>query len=229
MQRAVHIAGVIDRAEADLLIACGVRRIGLPFVLGYHPEDLSRTAAAAIVRALGHQARFFLITYLESASSVVGLCRELGVDMVQLHGAIPPEELIALRTAWPDLYIIKSLIVGGNDAEALEREVDLHSPTVDAFITDTLDPVTGATGATGKTHDWRISAAIVQRSVRPVILAGGLNADNVRDAIDEVKPAAVDAHTGVEGPDGRKDRRLVERFVAEARLGFANLEASRDE
>jgi phosphoribosylanthranilate isomerase len=57
-----------------------------------------------------------------------------------------------------------------------------------------------------------------------VILAGGLTADNVRAAIAAVRPAGVDAHTGVEGPDGRKDPALVRRFVAEARRGFAESE-----
>lgn len=227
MRGAVHIAGVIDRAEADLLIECGVNQIGLPFVLGHHKEDLRRADAAAIVGALGRRATFFLISYLDSASSVVALCRELGVGKVQLHGAIPPEEVIALRSAWPDLYIIKSLIVRKCNAHELQREVDLYSPTVDAFITDTFDPATGATGATGKSHDWQISAALVQRTARPMILAGGLTADNVRAAIAQVKPAAVDVHTGVEGYDGRKQRHLVERFLAEAGVGFADLPASR--
>jgi phosphoribosylanthranilate isomerase len=94
------------------------------------------------------------------------------------------------------------------------------SPYVDAFITDTFDPVTGASGATGKTHDWLISKRFVELSPKPVILAGGLNAENVRQSILEVKPAGVDSHTGVEGLDGRKDPELIKKFVSEAKAGF---------
>jgi len=91
---------------------------------------------------------------------------------------------------------------------------------VDAFITDTYDPATGACGATGRTHDWSVSRKLVELSSRPVLLAGGLTPDNIRQAIGQVRPAGVDAHTGVEGPDGRKDPALVRRFVAEARAAF---------
>jgi phosphoribosylanthranilate isomerase len=91
---------------------------------------------------------------------------------------------------------------------------------VDAFITDTFDPATGASGATGKTHDWQISRRLVEISPQPVILAGGLTPDNVREAILAVQPAGVDCHTGVEDASGRKDADKVRRFVAEARAGF---------
>ncbi|MBP2681380.1 MAG: phosphoribosylanthranilate isomerase, partial [Candidatus Krumholzibacteriota bacterium] len=101
--------------------------------------------------------------------------------------------------------------------------VDRFAPFVDAFLTDTFDESTGRWGATGKTHDWSVSRRLVERSSRPVILAGGLTPQNVARAIREVRPAGVDAHTGVEDSRGRKDRSLVERFVAEARRAFASL------
>lgn len=104
---------------------------------------------------------------------------------------------------------------------ALERELSATSPHVDAFITDTYDPATGASGATGKTHDWEVSRRLVALSPRPVLLAGGLVPGNVARAIHAVRPAGVDAHTGVEGPDGRKDSARVRAFVAAARAAFA--------
>jgi phosphoribosylanthranilate isomerase len=60
-------------------------------------------------------------------------------------------------------------------------------------------------------------------SDRPVILAGGLDADNVRRAVLEVRPAGVDSHTGVEEGSGRKSRRKVEEFVTEAEAGFRQI------
>jgi phosphoribosylanthranilate isomerase len=94
------------------------------------------------------------------------------------------------------------------------------SSYVGAFITDTFDPATGLSGATGKVHDWSVSRSIVELSGKPVILAGGLTADNVKEAILKVRPAGVDSHTGVEGTDGRKKRELVRKFVSEAKKGF---------
>jgi phosphoribosylanthranilate isomerase len=94
---------------------------------------------------------------------------------------------------------------------------------VEAFITDTFNPSTGASGATGLTHDWEVSREIVRVSPRPVILAGGLTPDNVGAAIRAVSPAGVDCHTGVEGADGRKNERLVRRFVEEANRAFSEV------
>ena len=123
--------------------------------------------------------------------------------------------------AWPELALIKSLIVRDDNLDELRLQIAASAPFVDAYITDSFDPATGAEGATGKTHDWTIDRALVAISPRPVILAGGLNADNVREAIITVKPFGVDVHTGIEGPGGRKDPDLLRRFVAEARAGFA--------
>jgi phosphoribosylanthranilate isomerase len=102
----------------------------------------------------------------------------------------------------------------------LVAEVTRFHPFVDAFITDTYDPITGRSGATGKTHDWGVSRRLVDLSPKPVILAGGLTPENVRAAVLSVRPAGVDVHTGVEGPEGRKALARVEHFVAEARAAF---------
>lgn len=217
----VQIAGVIDQEEAAMLVAAGVDWLGFPFRLTVHREDLTEAAAARIVRGLPPPHEGVLITYLDRAAEILALCRELGVRKVQIHGDIALPELAALRAGAPGLFVMKSLIVRPGGGEELAREAARFRPLVDAFLTDTYDPATGATGATGKTHDWAVSRRLVEVAERPVILAGGLNPGNVARAIREVRPAGVDAHTGVEGPDGRKDRGLVEAFVREARKSFA--------
>lgn len=219
----IHVAGVIDDAEAEMLIDCGVTHLGFPLVLGYHAEDLGVTDAARIVTRHGQRATFFLITHLDDAGAIRDLCRELDVTMVQLHGDIAHSELVKLRTEAPELQVIRSLIVREDNQETLIAEAAVQGLHVDAFITDTFDPVTGATGATGKTHDWTVSRCLLERSPKPVILAGGLSPGNVREAIGSVRPAGVDVHTGVEGDDGRKRRDLVEQFAREAMAGFAEI------
>lgn len=124
------------------------------------------------------------------------------------------------KTLRPDLEVFKSLVVAADNYNELENMVNELSPWVDAFITDTFDPATGAEGATGKTHDWNVSKRLVQLSPKPVIIAGGLNPTNVKKAITEIRPSGVDVHTGVEDSSGRKDPELVKRFVEEARAGF---------
>ncbi|MGI9409899.1 MAG: phosphoribosylanthranilate isomerase [Hyphomicrobiaceae bacterium] len=219
----IHVAGVIDAPEAELLIDCGMTRLGFPLVLDHHSEDLSVAAAADIVARYADRATFFLITYLGRADDILSLCQQLDVKMVQLHGPVTNDELQRLRTIAPDLTIIKSLVVGRDNAIALQSDVALSADCVDGFITDTFDPISGASGATGRVHDWAISRQIVVLSPKPVILAGGLNPENVASAIDAVRPAGVDVHTGLEGPDGRKRADLTARFVAAARTAFAKL------
>jgi phosphoribosylanthranilate isomerase len=223
---AVQIAGVADADEARLLVDCGVDFLGFPFRLEFHREDCSEDEAARIVAALPERVGAVLITYLGDPGEIAALARALGVGWVQLHGNVPPEAVAALRGRAPQLRVAKSLVVHGGDLERLRDAQDRYAPHVDAFVTDSFDPATGASGATGRLHDWRISRALAARSPCPLVLAGGLTPGNVRRAILAVRPAAVDAHTGVEGPDGRKSPALVRRFVAEARAGFTRTRPS---
>lgn len=219
----IQVAGVIDREEAERLVRCGVRHLGFPLRLPVHKEYLSEEAAAAIIRSLPPSASGVLITYLDRANDIAEFCRELGVSIVQLHGDIDASELRLLKERQSDLAVIKSLVVGLHSVERLLDIVERTAPYVDAFITDTFDPATSASGATGKVHDWEVSRQFVQKSPRPVILAGGLNPANVREAILAVRPAGVDAHTGLEDASGRKSETKVKRFVSEAREGFRRL------
>lgn len=219
----IQIAGIIDREEAELVVTCGVHYLGFPLRLPVHAEDLSETAAAEIIRSLHAPAQGVLITYLDDAAEITGFCADLGASIVQLHGDIDLRQLQKLKEGVPELVVMKSLVVGLSDEASLFRTVQRLSPFVDAFITDTFDPATGASGATGKTHDWEISRRLVELSSRPVILAGGLTPENVREAILTVNPAGVDAHTGVEDASGWKSREKLMRFVSEARAGFRKI------
>jgi phosphoribosylanthranilate isomerase len=216
----IQIAGIIDQEETKMLVECGVNYLGFPLRIKVHKEELSEDDALHIISSLRPSSNAVLITYLNIAKEIYTFCRKLGTSIVQLHGKITLEELCQLRTIAPELGIIKSLIVRGDNLAELKMAINDFSPYVDAFIIDTFDPTTGACGATGKTHDWSISRKLVEVSSRPVILAGGLNPNNVRKAILKVRPAGVDSHTGVEGKDGRKSRELVEAFVSESRIAF---------
>jgi phosphoribosylanthranilate isomerase len=221
----IQIAGVIDAAEAEMLQQCGIRYLGFPLRLPVHREDLTEDEAAAIIKNLAPPVLGVLITYLEQASEIAAFCHVLGARIVQLHGDIDRDELKRLKTRDPNLTVIKSLVIGMHDDKALEAMVSELSPFVDAFITDTFDPKTGASGATGKTHDWRVSRRLVEIADRPVILAGGLRPENVKKAILEVRPAGVDSHTGVEDASGRKSREKVRKFLSEAYEAFEFVKA----
>ena len=222
-QNFIQVAGVIDEAEAQMLVDCGVGFLGFPLRLPVHKEDLPEDVAAKIIRSLRPPRFGVVITYLGDADEIVDFTDRLGAGVVQLHGEIELNELRRLRSLRPELAIIKSLVIGEYGRGELIETVATLGPDIDAFITDTFDPATGASGATGKTHDWSISREIVEASQQPVILAGGLTPLNVKEAILEVGPAGVDVHTGVEDAAGRKDRTQVKAFLAAAVTGFKEM------
>ncbi|MCF8243308.1 MAG: phosphoribosylanthranilate isomerase [Melioribacteraceae bacterium] len=219
----IQVAGIIDQAEADILIQNDVKYLGFPLRLPVHKEDLSEHQAAAISLNLPFGFNAVLITYLDNADEIIEFSKSVNMKIVQLHGDISLNELIRLRELYPELKIIKSLVIREDNQDELEFMLTELSPHVDAFITDTFDPSTGASGATGKTHDWNISRKFVEISPKPVILAGGLNPANVYKAIKFVKPAGVDVHTRVENESGRKNPLLIKKFVSESKKAFEEL------
>ncbi len=211
----VQVAGISNLADALACEAAGVDAIGFTIGLPTGPHNgLDEAGAAAIVRALPPFVVPVLITYRVTAAEVVPLCRELGLNQVQLHAPAEPAEMLRMREAVPGLKLILAVNVTGEDALAVAAG---RAAYADAIILDTYDPATGRHGATGKTHDWAISRRIVEQCPRPVILAGGLNPANVAEAIRQVRPWAVDVHTGVENADGSTNHDKIRAFVAAAR------------
>ncbi len=219
-RHAVQAAGVRSLDEARMLRAAGVDMVGFPLRLDVHAPDIGEAEAREIVAALSLGPAACLITYLTEARTILELARFLGAAWVQLHAPVPPAELAGLRRAAPEIGVIKSLVVRGGNLDALLAEGAAASPFVDAFITDTFDPATGASGATGRTHDWAVSAALARVLPRPLLLAGGLTPDNVAAAVARVRPCGVDAHTGLEDAAGNKDPDRIRAFVRRAKAAL---------
>lgn len=220
----IQVAGVHDLEEAQLIVKANVGYLGLPLRLPVHQEDISETDAKNLVKTINPSIKPVLITYLNKAKEINDLLKELDINIVQLHGEISQKELAKLKQLYPDLWIIKSLIVGKHSLLELKNTIESLSEHIDMFITDTFDPETGACGATGRLHDWSVSKELVKVSPKPVILAGGLTPENVYEAIIFVKPAGVDVHTGVEDGNGRKDFKKLILFVKEVIKAYQKLE-----
>ncbi len=210
MRTRIQVAGVRSIEDARFLSDLGVDAIGLTVGLPPGaPDDLPTREAAAIAAVLPPFVTPVLITYRSTAEEVVTLLRAIGASTVQLHGDAPVEEVRRMREAIPGLRVIRRVTVAGPEAV----EVAAATVDADALILDSYDPVTGRLGATGRTHDWSISAAIARTARVPVILAGGLRPENVAAAIRAVRPWAVDVHTGVEDAAGNLDRARAASFV----------------
>lgn len=225
----IQIAGIVDNSEAEKLIKCGINYLGFPLRLPVNKEDISELEAGKIIQSLIPPNYGIIITYLNKANDIVRFCSELNSNIVQLHGDVKIIELEKLKSTSPNLVVIKSLIVGKYSLDELKIQIDKQSKYVDAFITDTFNPRTGATGATGIIHDWEISRELVGYSSKPIILAGGLTPENVYDSILKVKPAGVDSHTGVEDESGAKDEAKVRKFNTEAMKAFVKINLTLEE
>lgn len=217
----IQIAGIRSLDEARLILDSGAHWLGFPLRLPVHTPDLSEAETKAVIQAVGVD-KSVLITYETNVQQLVDLCQFLNIKIVQLHAQLDPKVLAQLQSRLK-ILIIKSYVIGLEKMEP-EEFAQTYAPYCNAFITDTFDPLSGACGATGKTHDWAISAQLVRVSPCPVILAGGLNPANVRQAIAIVRPAAVDVHSGVENSTGAKETHLVRDFVQQAQAGWASLQ-----
>jgi phosphoribosylanthranilate isomerase len=189
--------------------------LGLPH--GVH-DDLTEDKARSIIENLPTGLLPVLITYLATAEQACRLAKFVGAVAVQFHGGISNEELLAFREACPGTRTIGRVTV--KNESAVQIASGFQSPLWDAIILDSFDPETCRVGATGISHDWSISAQIVRNSPLPVILAGGLNPDNVADAIKKVRPCAVDAHTGLEEANGARSFAKIEAFTCAALNAF---------
>ncbi len=218
----VQIAGISNTEEAKMLESLGVVYLGFPLFLDYHREDCPPEEVKKTIAALAKSTIPVLITYLDQPQEIIDLCRFLDVSVVQLHAEMQCQELKSLKKNAPQIEIIKSLIIGKDD-RCLYQKVKQLEPFVDVFLTDTFDPETGASGATGKTHNWSLSGELAASLNKPLILAGGLNPSNIQDAIAEVKPHGVDSHTGVENESGMKDPDKVSLFLKKAEEAFSRL------
>lgn len=219
----IQVAGILNLEEALMVAQAGATHLGFPFALDFHREDITRQEAAFIISRLPESVSPVLITYLNRADEIEGLIHILGCKTVQLHGPVETDEIRRLRKLIPEVEIWKSLVIRPGQSSTTIHEMKAYQSYVDAFITDTFDPETGASGATGKAHDWNVSREINSMSKKPVMLAGGLNPENVAGAIKTVHPAGVDAHTGLENAAGEKDRYLVHRFIESALGAFQSM------
>lgn len=198
--------------QTDALYAASLGVDAVGFVLAKSP----RRVGPQVVREISLSLPPFVSTVgvvvdmdLETLRKTASLCR---LHWVQLHGHESPEYCRAL-----DSNIIKALRV--KDRESLEA-MAAYEDCVQGFLLDTY--VKGKPGGTGKTFDWTLVKEA--KKYGPVILAGGLTAEEIREAIHVARPYGVDVSSGVESAPGVKDREKMRRFVAEVRSTMGEME-----
>lgn len=200
----VKICGITCIEDAMACVEAGADALGLNF-FPPSPRYLPVEKAAEITRHLPpFVARVGL--FVNAPEDVVRrTVEQTGINTLQFHGDEPPE----FCARFAPLKVIKAFRMRG--PETLQ---ELAGFNVDAFLLDSYDP--GSPGGTGMIFNWELARQAKDEG-RPIILAGGLNPENVAEAIHETWPYAVDVASGVEVEKGRKDTTLVRRFIETVR------------
>jgi phosphoribosylanthranilate isomerase len=208
--------------EALAVAAAGVERIGVTPARRDLPGEVTIEMGVDIVAALKGVAVSSAISVETDLDDIEAMVRRVQPDVLHLcgpPGGVTPDDVVELRRRLPSIEIMQAIAVGTDDA-AIEDAVD-YAAVADSIILDSVTPDIAGIGAAGVTHDWSISRRIVDAVDIPVILAGGLSAENVAESIREVGPWAVDSltHTNRPSPGGgfRKDLGKVVAFAAAAR------------
>ncbi|MCM8783296.1 MAG: phosphoribosylanthranilate isomerase [Candidatus Omnitrophica bacterium] len=197
----VKICGITNLEDAKQAVDLGADILG--FVFARSPRQITPQKAKAIIKNLPPfviRVGVFVNEKLENIEKIVNFCR---LNLVQLHGEESPDFCKKVRKF---VGVIKAFRM----RSALELKKMLNYD-VDAYLLDSF--VTGVYGGTGKTFDWGL--AIKAKRIlnkRPLILSGGLNPENIAQAIKKVRPYAVDTSSGVEKFPGKKDKVLLKRY-----------------
>ncbi len=187
----MKICGVTRASDAQLAAELGASAIGFIF-WPQSPRFVEPDVAREIVAGLPPGVVPVGVFVDQPASQVRDIATRVGLGAVQLHGHESVEYAAALREP-----VIKAVSVReGFTAAALDV-----IPAAMTVLLDAHDPVTR--GGTGRTIDWTLATAAAAR--RPLMLSGGLNPDNVRDAVRAVRPYGIDLSSGVESSPGVKD------------------------
>lgn len=199
----VKFCGITNAEDALAAVQAGADAVGFVFCAG-SPRAVTISRVSDICRLLPpFVARVGL--FLDPKPEQVGAVLDaLHLDLLQFHGAERAEFCSSFQVPY-----MKA--VGVRDNDSLEDEIRRHAGAA-ALLFDSHGP--GAAGGTGQTFDWQL---LPRGLSRPIVLAGGLNAGNVAEAVRKVRPYAVDVSSGVESAPGRKDADLMKRFVAEVK------------
>ena len=207
----VKICGLTNLPDAELAVELGAWALGLIFYPG-SPRRCSLAEAQRITRALRRKTELCGVFVNASLDEVAGVSEELGLTMLQMHGDEGPAFCAEAARRSGARVVKAAQVADAGDVRDLERfHVDFHLLDARPSQTQPQSP----RGGTGETFDWSLARA--HRSDVPLIVSGGLSAENVGEAIAVTRPYAVDTASGTEAAPGRKDEAKLRAFLQAAR------------
>jgi len=209
----VKICCISSIEEAKLAIVHGAAAIGLvgrmPSGPGIITDELINSIAKTVIPPIDS----FLLTSETTAEAIIEHHNKVNTTTIQMVDALSGREYHKIREAIPHVKLVQVIHV--LDEKAVQEAIEI-AEWVDAILLDSGNPnlSTKVLGGTGKTHNWDLSKKIRENISIPTYLAGGINKDNIRMAIDHVQPYGIDLCSSVRTNGQLDERKLEELFKA---------------
>jgi phosphoribosylanthranilate isomerase len=215
MYTRIKICCISSVEEAQTAIAMGADAIGLVGRMPSGPGPIDDELILKIARSVPPLVDTFLLTSETSAEKIVEHHRRTRTKTIQIVDMLSEGSYLQIRDALPAVKIVQVIHV--IDRSSVEQVIGVACD-VDAILLDSGNPnlKIKELGGTGRTHNWDLSREIRERAKCPVILAGGLKPENVKKAIDLVRPYAVDVCSGVR-TNGILDDEKLRKFIGQVR------------
>lgn len=211
MNTRVKICCMGSVEEARIALELGASAIGLVSRMPSGPGPIDEALIAEIIAAVPPSVDTFLLTCETEADAIIAQQQRTHARTLQLVDRVDDGVHAALRGALEGVRLVQVIHVTGESS--IDEAVSVAT-NVDALLLDSGNPSLAVKelGGTGRRHDWSVSRRIVDESPLPVYLAGGLNASNVCEAIETVRPFGVDVCSGVR-TNGKLDRDKLSAFM----------------
>lgn len=202
----LKICGI--KQETDIKYAKKADMLGFIVGVPSSHRNLSVKEAADLVKLAPENIECVAVTTGASKENIKKIAEKTHADAIQIHSEITKKEISEIRKILPRGVKITVLVsVYGNVNKTIERAKEIANSDADRIILDSKTPK--KIGGTGKTHDWSVSRKIRDAVYPfPIILAGGITPENVKEAVAAVKPWGVDISSGVE-VNGKKSKKKI--------------------
>ena len=207
----IKICCIQNIYEAQLAIQHSASAIGLVSAMPSGPGVISEKQIQKITAVIPPSVSSFLLTSKIETAAIIEQQRQCGVNTIQLCDRLQLSNYPVLKLAMPGIAIVQVIHVVGE--ESIQEAVSV-APHVHSILLDSGNqslPIKKL-GGTGRTHDWSISRKIRELVDVPIFLAGGLNPQNVNEAITQVAPYAIDVCSGIR-TNGNLDEVKLTKFV----------------
>ena len=209
----VKICCISSIEEARLAVAYGAAAIGLVGRMPSGPGTITDELIHAIAKTVPPPIQTFLLTSETTTDNIIEHHRKVNTTTIQIVDALSGREYHKIREAIPNVQLVQVIHV--LDEGSIKEAIEI-SEFVDAILLDSGNPnlPTKVLGGTGKTHNWDLSKKIREEISLPVFLAGGINKDNIKKAIEYVQPYGIDLCSSVRTSGQLDESKLEDLFNA---------------